>query len=225
MAGLFLFLFAFFLMEHAVKTSEAFGSALRWMVASMCGKGNEHYKNDPKGYEAVAQILLGRAEVAKSIREVIDRYADGERELVLDAACGTGLVTHELAGSAKRVLGMDVCEEALAFARKSKNPSLEFAKGDLHDFSGFEPQSIDAYSLCFASRYINDKQLFFRSLASRLCGNGVAVITSVGHAKRLKDVERCANEVELSMNVIQPRFRSLFNRMHRTAHVVLQHKH
>lgn len=208
-------------MEHANLQSTALSSAMRWMLSSVRGRGDEVYRNDPGGYEAVARVLLGRGEVAESVRDVVDRFGGSEKKLVVDAACGTGLVTDALAGSGERVVGTDASPAALAFARASKHPSLEFREGDLHDFSAFAPGSIDMFSLCFASRYIRDAERFYRELARFLSKDGIAVITSVGHAKTLARVQGHAGDVGLLTDVIRPRFRSLFNRMHGTAHVVL----
>lgn len=198
---------------------------MRWAGLSLIGKGSEFYRNDPQGYEAVARALMGREEVAKSIRNVVDCAANGHhRNIAVDAACGTGLVTDALAGSAQRVIGSDLCDEALAFAQASKHPSLEFRCADLHDFSAFETASIDVYSLAFAHRYINDLQEFYASLAGALAGDGSAVITTVQRARTLAAVQQCCDRVGLVMRVVRPKFRSLFNRMHKTSHLVLKHK-
>lgn len=193
---------------------------MRWMVASLSGR--DFYKNDPAGYEAVAKVFLGREEVAKSIRRVIDSLNDHPKHLAVDAACGTGIVTHELAGSAQTVIGLDQCDEALAFARASKDPSLQFDHGDLHDFSRFQPGSIDLFSMAFACRFIQDLRKFYADLALSLANDGMAIISTVGHAKRLKMIEDRSREAGLVMDVVRPKFRALFNRMHGTAHVILR---
>ncbi len=210
-------------MSPALSSSRLFSSAFRWASSSLCGKSLEHYKNDPEGYEAVARIFLGREEVARSVRDIVDISSSSRRRnLVVDGACGTGIVTDALAGSADCVLGIDLCPEALSFARQSKNPSLNFVQGDLHDFSAFAPGSIDVYSMAFAHRYIADLQAFYRKLAAALSSDGMAVISTAGFAKTLGAIEHHADVAGLVMKVFRPRFRSLFNRFHGSCHVVLQ---
>lgn len=209
-------------MSSTVSTAHAFHAALHWSCASLRGRSDEFYANHPDGYEAIARVLLGRNEVAASIRAVVDGLGTRGRNLAIDAACGTGLVTHALAGSATRVIGIDQCAPALAFARASKDPSLEFRKGDLNDFSAIAPGSVDVFSMAFACRYIRDLQMFYANLAQSLAPEGVAVIATAGFGKRLAAIEANGRAAGLSMEVVRPAFRSLFNRLHCTAHAVLR---
>jgi len=51
---------------------------------------------------------------------------------VLDAGCGVGYGSAYLAEVASRVVGVDVSEEAIAYARERyRRPNLEFVLGDL----------------------------------------------------------------------------------------------
>ena len=191
------------------------------MAMSISGRSHKFYKKYPAEYEHVARVLFGREEVAKSIRKVVDAHAK-DPQLAVDAACGTGLITHELAGSAKRVLGIDPCAEGLAFARESKHPSLEFAHGDVNDLSPFADASIDVFSMCYASRFVHDREKFHQELARVLSPSGLAIITSIGAFGAIdRAKERCEN-AGLSVDVVQPRFQSLFNRFHKTSHLVMK---
>ncbi len=87
-----------------------------------------------------------------------------------------------------------------------------------------EPKSIDVYSMSFAHRYIQDKQRYYADLARVLAPDGMAVITSVGSTKRIAAVQECCDDVGLLLEVIQPRFCSLFNRMHGTSHMIVRPK-
>lgn len=204
-------------------SSSVFGNALRWASFAAQGKGSEFYRHDPEGYEAVARILLGRQEVADSVRRIVDHESSPRPKLLVDSACGSGLITNALAGSAERVVGIDSCKEILAFAEQSKNPSIEFQYGDLNDFSKFDSKSIEVYSLAFAHRYIRDLQHFYHELARVLAHDGVAIISSVGHKSTLEKIEQSSQSAKLNIEVVKPQFRSLFNRLHGTAHVLLRH--
>lgn len=59
-----------------------------------------------------------------------EKWARGKR--VLDAACGVGYGTAELARVAREVIGVDVSEEAIAYARQRyAGPNITFELGDV----------------------------------------------------------------------------------------------
>jgi SAM-dependent methyltransferase len=59
--------------------------------------------------------------------EFAERYTAGSR--VLDMGCGTGYGTHVMAATASRVVGVDVAEDAIAFARdRYSAPNLEYRR-------------------------------------------------------------------------------------------------
>jgi len=60
----------------------------------------------------------------------------GER--ILDVGCGTGQLTHEIAQTGARVVGLDGSSEMLANARKNF-PDLEFVLADASNFNFPEP--------------------------------------------------------------------------------------
>ena len=80
--------------------------------------------NDPRGVE--------------SFKDHFDRYEFAKRRLqsdfrVVDAACGTGYGSEMMAESCKEVLGLEVSDHALAWARSHHaRPNIEFKKTDLN---------------------------------------------------------------------------------------------
>lgn len=64
--------------------------------------------------------------------EVLDMLGDLRRKSVLDAGCGTGVLTEEIYRRGGRALGVDADENMLALARK-KYPHLRFERRDLCD--------------------------------------------------------------------------------------------
>jgi SAM-dependent methyltransferase len=59
---------------------------------------------------------------------------------VLDLACGTGVLTRQLAARAESVVGLDVSEPMLREARsRTDSPRVRYARGDFRDFDLGEP--------------------------------------------------------------------------------------
>lgn len=66
------------------------------------------------------------AEYGKGLLEFV---TPDPRQAILDLGCGTGTLTHELAGRAGRVVGIDASPEMVATARRSF-PNIEFLVAD-----------------------------------------------------------------------------------------------
>jgi SAM-dependent methyltransferase len=97
---------------------------------------------------------------------------------VLDAGCGTGYGTRMLArAGAKRVLGVDVAEEALATARESSSEELAYQVADVRDL-GFEAGSFDVV-VCFeVIEHIDRREEALDELRRVLGPRGVLLISS-----------------------------------------------
>ena len=65
-------------------------------------------------------------------RGVVDLLAPQPGERILDAGCGTGQLTNEIAQSGARVLGVDSSETMIGQAR-SNYPALEFSRADVRE--------------------------------------------------------------------------------------------
>lgn len=69
-----------------------------------------------------------------------------ENKTVLEVGCGAGIISLELAKTAKKVVGVDVTETALVFGRKLADllgySHVEFKKGDAENLE-FEDESFD----------------------------------------------------------------------------------
>ncbi|AGZ43641.1 class I SAM-dependent methyltransferase [Actinoplanes friuliensis] len=82
----------------------------------------------------------------------LDRLSIGPRERVLDAGCGCGGTTADLAravGAAGYAVGVDLSEEMVAAARR-RHPGVEFVAGDLETMKVVRGAPFDAAYSCMA---------------------------------------------------------------------------
>lgn len=96
---------------------------------------------------------------------------------ILDAACGTGWLTHLLKKRYRHVEGCDYSATLLDYARK-KHPDCVFTQADItHNFS--QPfQSYDAVILSLATHGIQDLRAAYHQLALILKPGGILIITT-----------------------------------------------
>lgn len=97
---------------------------------------------------------------------------------VLDAACGAGYGTAYLAERARRVVGVDVSDEALAYARERYGaPNVEFVRQDLHELE-FPPESFDAIVSFETIEHLDRPEAFVERAAAALRHGGVFVAST-----------------------------------------------
>lgn len=104
------------------------------------------------------------------------RYATGRR--VLDAGCGTGYGAAELAFSANHVIGLDVSNEALQFARRNCSiPSVTFvaASGACLPFRNASFDLVVAFEVI---EHLRDYRAFIDESARVLTKEGVFLVSS-----------------------------------------------
>jgi ubiquinone/menaquinone biosynthesis C-methylase UbiE len=108
-------------------------------------------------------------------------------ELVLDGGCGTGLVTKELSGSAKRVVGIDINKDMLVKAHKRLDglENVEIYNADACNLP-FADSHFDGYVSNNVLHFIEDSQKFFSEAARVLKSGG---ILSIASARKSCDME------------------------------------
>jgi ubiquinone/menaquinone biosynthesis C-methylase UbiE len=149
-----------------------------WAVAKLRDREEDFYLGDPVGYERVVDLFDSRRTIAGIYAELVASHFAPERPaLILDQACGTGILTERLARVAVRVVGLDMSTGMLEMARRKEIANAEFREGDFHDLGDFEDGSVDAVTQFAASRYISDPDRYHAELARVLAPGGVAVIS------------------------------------------------
>ncbi|MFG1950301.1 class I SAM-dependent methyltransferase [Micromonospora sp. NPDC048830] len=80
---------------------------------------------------------------ARFVADLVDRYATDDSRRLLDVGCGTGRDAGYLAGLGWSVIGIDVSDRMLAYARK-RHPAVRFVAADMR---GYElPGRVDVVS-------------------------------------------------------------------------------
>ena len=97
---------------------------------------------------------------------------------VLDAACGVGYGSSFLAEGARRVVGVDIDADSIAYAQERyAAPNVEYLVGDLLQLP-FADESFDTVC-CFESiEHVEDQKLLVAELARVLRADGVLVAST-----------------------------------------------
>ena len=107
------------------------------------------------------------------------RFAAGQMRpgRVLDIACGVGYGTHllaEAAGSSAEVVGVDISEDSLDYARRRyAAPNVEFKIGDALEFA--DPEGFDTIVSLETVEHVGDPVALIANLVSLLRPGGVLV--------------------------------------------------
>ena len=97
---------------------------------------------------------------------------------VLDAACGVGYGSALLAKRAAGVVGIDLSEEAIAYARsRYARPNVEFLVDDLQS-PGLDDRSFDVVCSFETLEHLPDRDAFLGHVARLLRDEGVLVLST-----------------------------------------------
>ena len=111
-------------------------------------------------------------------RGVLDWLAAQPGERILDAGCGAGQLTSEIAASGASVLGIDAAPSMVAQARQNF-PKLDFALADLTTFHTDKP--FDAVFSNAVLHWVRPPQEAANRLAAALAPGGRLVVEFGGH--------------------------------------------
>lgn len=113
------------------------------------------------------------------------RLAPGGR--ALDLACGTGVLTRDLAkrvGPKGYVLGVDFSREMLRLAERKLLPNVEYRLGDATKLEWIEPGSFDAATIAYGARNIPDLDSLFSGMARAARPGGRVVCLEIARPQR-----------------------------------------
>jgi SAM-dependent methyltransferase len=130
---------------------------------------------------------------------------------VLDAGCGVGYGSAFLAEEARRVVGVDRDEAAIAYARERYGaPNVEFRVGDLLDLD-LADESFDAVCSFETIEHVPDGDAFLREMARVLRRGGVFLVSTPQAGRTTEAPDNPFHQVELSRGDFEALLRRHFD--------------
>lgn len=138
--------------------------------------------------ETIERVIPGTLSWKQYGAEHIQRYEFFKEyykdKTILDAACGTGYGSHFIATTgAASVLGIDISDEALDFARKNYIlPHLSYLKEDCLNVQKLN-KKFDLVISFETVEHLSDPELFFKNVASILNKGGTFICSTPNKAR------------------------------------------
>jgi SAM-dependent methyltransferase len=136
-------------------------------------------------------------------------YCAGKR--VLDAACGVGYGCALLAEEAASVVGIDLSEEAIAYARSHyARPNVELLIDDLHS-PRLDDRSFDVVCSFETLEHLTDRDAFLGHMARVLRDDGVFVLSTPRANETTESPDNPHHFVEYSRRDFEALLRRFFD--------------
>lgn len=118
----------------------------------------------------------------KRLRFLFDTLnrAGSKNKLILDAGCGTGLVTHEVHKASYKVMGIDISSKAIAKAR-SRYPEIQFVQGALDIGWSFDDGEFDVIYSFEVIEHILHTFKYVGEINRTLKRGGLLILTTPFH--------------------------------------------
>lgn len=150
---------------------------------------------------------------------------------VLDAGCGVGYGTAHLAEAARRVVGVDVAADAIAYARAHyAAPNVDFVQADVLSLP-FEDESFDVVCSFETIEHVRDAEALVAELRRVLRADGTCVVSTPRVERTTRTPDNPFHVLELAPDDFAALLRRRFDdielygqrRLQTTRHRALQH--
>jgi len=118
---------------------------------------------------------FGREQKARKALSVLNDYYRGNLEelTVLDIGCSTGIISHYLSDKFKKVIGIDIDNSAIEYARGNwQSQNLEFYVRDGMN-TGFDNESFDVVTCAQVYEHVPDSKQLLAEIKRLLKPNGI----------------------------------------------------
>jgi SAM-dependent methyltransferase len=130
---------------------------------------------------------------------------------VLDAGCGVGYGAEVLAAAARRVVGVDVDADAIAYARRRyAAPNVDFVEADLLAL-GFRDASFDVVCSFETVEHVADRVRYLKEMRRVLRPGGVFVLSTPHARETVVQPVNPHHAVELSRGDLEALLRRYFD--------------
>ena len=167
-------------MGSKYKTTFPLIKLVQWIGSFFLGKEQSFYEKEPEAYERIIHSVVKRYDLAKEISKIInDTFPQKKFDFILDTACGTGIITEELAKKISlsgKTYGVDLSQTAIEYAKKKRLSDIVFLQGDFHEMPFVRNESIDLYHMFGGYRFVNPR-LFWNEVHRVLTLGGIALVT------------------------------------------------
>lgn len=141
--------------------------------------------NNDKEFNAGERLYIGKTVAYEpGVKEHFDRYDFAKKYLkpdfiVLDAACGTGYGSDELSGCVKKIVGLEISDHALDWAKNHhKKLNIEFKKANLNKAVDLPSDYFDAIISFETLEHVENQENMLLEFKRILKPGGVLIISS-----------------------------------------------
>jgi len=134
-------------------------------------------------------------------------------KVVLDAACGVGYGSFYLSEVANEVIGVDISEEAIAYAKKHyQKENMQFRQMDIHTLM-FSDKYFDLACSFETLEHLDDPERYISEVKRVLKDDGIFIISTPYFKKTLHKPKNPYHKIEFSQEDFSNLLEKYFNKV------------